>query len=305
MKTTTNTKKTGTLSKESINGAKKQIDAFKAKKSIIDILTISKNEHAHVLMFTPEYYHLLVTKSSNNRATTKPYKKHQDNISNSIDQCGILSAIAVDYEKGVFGIAEGANRVAVLKANNYPIYAFISKASFSDTFTMMNMFVKPLRYKELVNHCTKDGANTKHYQALESITKYHENVTKEAKKIGKIRRIQSCLIHGLLAGVDRSISKNLVLSKLFKTTEALKGQTKRITKQIYELQNVGLETGTRVNEGIIGLMLEKGNRYNHTKMVEIIRKSDKIYFSTSSGKRNTNILRDLHDNTVNGLPKIK
>lgn len=270
--------------------------------TLLNRLTILKDENYTLLRFEAKDHYLLEAKESNKRATTNAYKQHQNNIIESVGYCGVTSAIVVTIEDNKFYVAEGMNRTTAFKKEGLTIIAFVSKANFSDTFTMMNLNVKPLKYTELLQHCSIEGDYQLHYQTLIDITAKHIAIAKGKKNI-----IQKALIHGLLSGLTRQKSSKLITSKKFKTTPKLIAHTEKTIQQIYDLQIVGnICTNrhndlARINESFIALFNELGEDYNHATMLKNLKKADNVIYS-STVNVNINKLRDIHNNTTNGMP---
>lgn len=302
-KPTTNVKKVSELKNKELNSVSKMLsNTIKDIEfsKLLDRLTTFKEGDSWSMVFRPCDHHLLCEKDSNDRNKTKKLEPHQADLKKSRELIGNLSVINIVIENGKFYVADGGNRLRAFK--NKTILACVSKGNFSDTFTYMNIYKKVLTSTQNISHCSKEGAYQKDYKILMSILDKNKQTKKDTKKKNQI---QPCLITALLGGmgvikdIDRQYVTNLVSAKKFKTNTKLTQRTETIIQQIYELQNVGLPVGIGANEGMVFLMNELGAEYNHKQMLVRLKKAEKMAIIRSP-KANANILRDIHDNTVNG-----
>ena len=282
----------------------KKMTNLKNKKlqNLIATFAIVNEPELTILKFTPENHNVIKFHDLNRRfgKNADDKGKHSAELMESMEKIGVCGLGVVCWDGNNLFISDGQHRVSELKDKGRNVYVHLSKGDFLETTIALNTTAKNLTKSNFVHLMTADFPD---YKILEDTLNYHKRLSKTDKTI----RIPEAIIISVLANVNRNEAGKIVKNKTFKVVNEAKAN--ETFNRIYDLQKIGLPLGLRASEAMVCLIKDKGTEYNHSLFVKRFKaelKSNPEFTEFSDNVHKiTNQLKDLHDNTKDGLPKLK
>lgn len=274
----------------------------KKLQNLIATFAIVNEPELTILKFTPENHNVIKFHDLNRRfgKNADDKGKHSAELMESMEKIGVCGLGVVCWDGNNLFISDGQHRVSELKDKGRNVYVHLSKGDFLETTIALNTTAKNLTKSNFVHLMTADFPD---YKILEDTLNYHKRLSKTDKTI----RIPEAIIISVLANVNRNEAGKIVKNKTFKVVNEAKAN--ETFNRIYDLQKIGLPLGLRASEAMVCLIKDKGTEYNHSLFVKRFKaelKSNPEFTEFSDNVHKiTNQLKDLHDNTKDGLPKLK